>query len=168
MRLRSICWGDWECVMSQFPWPGSRRSAMNYTHLSQSERYQISALLKAGHGLSEIANILRRHRSTIYREVSRNSGLRGYRPKQAEVLASQRSERSRNAPKIGRSLWRSVSVLLNEKLSPEQISAQLEVSHETIYKHVYVDRSLGGDLYRHLRCQKKRRKCHAGGRDRRG
>jgi len=141
---------------------------MNYTHLSQSERYQIYALLKGGHSLTEIATILGRHRSTIYREVSRNSGLRGYRPKQAELLASQRSERSRNAPKIDTSLWRSVTVLLNEKLSPEQISAQLEISHETIYKHVYVNKSLGGDLYRHLRCQKKRRKRYAGGRDRRG
>ena len=45
---------------------------------------------------------------------------------------------------------------------------QLEVSHEAIYKHVYVDRSHGGDLYRHLRCQKKRRKRYTGGRDRRG
>lgn len=141
---------------------------MNYTHLSQSERHQISALLKAGHDLSEIANILRRHRSAIYREIFHNSGLRGCRPKQEELLARQRSERSRNAPKIGRSLWRSVIVLLNEKLSPEQISAQLEVSHETIYKHVYVNKSLGGDLYRYLRCQKKRRKRYAGGRDRRG
>ena len=58
--------------------------------------------------------------------------------------------------------------LLEEKLSPEQISAQLEVSHETIYKLAYVDRSLGGDLYRYLSCQKKRRKRYAGGRDRMG
>ena len=141
---------------------------MNYTHLSQTERYQIYALLKAGHSLSEIATILGRHRSTIYREISRNSGLKSYRPRQAEILASQRSERSRNAPKISRSLWQSVTKLLEEKLSPEQISAQLGLSHETIYKHVYADKSLGGDLYRHLRCQKKRRKRYAGGRDRRG
>jgi IS30 family transposase len=141
---------------------------MNYTHLSQYERYQIYALLKAGHSLSEIAALLRRHRSTIYREISRNSGLKSYRPKQAELLASQRSERSRNAPKISQSLWQSVTDLLREQLSPEQISVQLDVSHETIYKHVYVDRSQGGDLYRHLRCQKKRRKRYAGGRDRRG
>jgi IS30 family transposase len=141
---------------------------MNYTHLSQFERYQIYALLKAGHSLSEIATILGRHRSTIYREISRNSGLKSYRPRQAEMLASQRSERSRNAPKISRSLWQSVTELLEEKLSPEQISAQLGLSHETIYKHVYADKSLGGDLYRHLRCQKKRRKRYAGGRDRRG
>ena len=112
--------------------------------------------IESGHSPSEIAAILCRHRSTIHPEISRNSGLRGYRPRQAELLASQRSERSRNAPKIGRSLWQSVTELLEEKLSPEQISAQLEVSHETIYKHVYADKSLGGDLYRHLRCQKKR------------
>ena len=124
--------------------------------------------MKAGHSLSEIATILGRHRSTIYREISRNSGLKSYRPRQAEILASQRSERSRNAPKISRSLWQSVTKLLEEKLSPEQISAQLGLSHETIYKHVYADKSLGGDLYRHLRCQKKRRKRYAGGRDRRG
>ena len=141
---------------------------MNYTHLSQYERYQIYALLKAGHSLSEIAALLRRHRSTIYREISRNSGLKSYRPKQAELLASQRSERSRNAPKISQSLWQSVTDLLREQLSPEQISAQLGLSHETIYKHVYADKSLGGDLYRHLRCQKKRRKCYAGGRNRGG
>jgi IS30 family transposase len=141
---------------------------MNYTHLSQSERHQIYALLKAGHSLSEIAALLRRYRYTIYRVISRNSGLKSYRPKQAELLASQRSERSRNAPKISQCLWQSVADLLREQLSPEQISGQLEVSHETIYKHVYVDRSHGGDLYRHLRCQRKRRKRYAGGRDRRG
>jgi len=141
---------------------------MNYTHLSQSERHQIYALLKAGHSLSEIAALLRRYRYTIYRVISRNSGLKSYRPKQAELLASQRSERSRNAPKISQCLWQSIADLLREQLSPEQISGQLEVSHETIYKHVYVDKSMGGDLYRHLRCQKKRRKRYAGGRDRRG
>jgi len=141
---------------------------MNYTHLSQSERHQIYALLKAGHSLSEIAALLRRYRYTIYRVISRNSGLKSYRPKQAELLASQRSERSRNAPKISQCLWQSIADLLREQLSPEQISGQLEVSHETIYKHVYVDRSHGGDLYRHLRCQRKRRKRYAGGRDRRG
>ncbi|BBU68670.1 helix-turn-helix domain-containing protein [Fluviibacter phosphoraccumulans] len=56
---------------------------MNYKHLSQNERYQIYALMKAGHNQLEIAQILGRHRSTISREVDRNSGLKGYRPKQA-------------------------------------------------------------------------------------
>ncbi len=141
---------------------------MNYTHLSQSERYQIYALMKAGQPLSDIAKILHRHRSTIYREVSRNSGLKGYRPRQAEEFSRQRSVGSRNGLKITPEIWASVDELIRQQLSPEQISAKLEVSHETIYQHIYADRSLGGDLCRHLRCQKKRRKRYAGGRERRG
>ena len=56
---------------------------MTYKHLSQAERYQIHALMKAGHDQSQIAKLLDRHKSTISRELSRNTGSRGYRPKQA-------------------------------------------------------------------------------------
>ena len=56
---------------------------MNYTHLTREERYQIYALKKAGHKQSEIAIVLKRSASTISRELSRNTGGRGYRPKQA-------------------------------------------------------------------------------------
>ncbi|TBR13397.1 helix-turn-helix domain-containing protein [Rugosibacter aromaticivorans] len=37
---------------------------MNYTHITQEERYQIYALKKAGHTQSEIASVLER-KSTI-------------------------------------------------------------------------------------------------------
>ncbi len=57
------------------------------TQLTQEEHYQIEALLKMGHHQSEIAVVLKRHKSTISREVRRNRGLRGYRPKQAQRLA---------------------------------------------------------------------------------
>ncbi len=60
---------------------------MTYHHLSREERYQISALLKEGLNQSEIAFNLGRHKTTINREIARNSGLRGYRPKQASFLA---------------------------------------------------------------------------------
>ena len=59
----------------------------DYTQLTQEERYQIEALLKAGHPQSGIATVLKRHKSTISREFRRNRGLRGYRPKQAQRLA---------------------------------------------------------------------------------
>ncbi len=42
------------------------------------------------------------------------------------------------------------------------------MSHETIYRHIYADKAISGDLYKSLRCQRKRRKRYAGGRDRRG
>ena len=57
------------------------------TQLTEEERYQIESLLKMGHDQSEIAVVLKRHKSTISREVRRNRGLRGYRPKQAQRLA---------------------------------------------------------------------------------
>ena len=57
--------------------------------------------------------------------------------------------------------------------SPEQISGRLKkeqkvcISHEWIYQYVLADKQVGGDLYKHLRCQKKRRKRY-GTYDRRG
>ena len=64
----------------------------DYTQLTQEERSQIEALLKMGHHQSEIAVVLKRHKSTISRKVERNRGLRGYRPKQAQHLALPRRE----------------------------------------------------------------------------
>jgi IS30 family transposase len=38
---------------------------MNYTHLTQNERYPIDTLIKAGHKQREIAQLLNRHPSTM-------------------------------------------------------------------------------------------------------
>lgn len=136
---------------------------MRYTQLTQEERYQIYALLKAGHNQIEIAMILNRHKSTISREIQRNTGLRGYRPQQAQRLTDERKAnkvRARICPLI----WADVIHLLKQDWSPEQISLWLKaerevcISHEWIYQFVLQDKLSGGDLYRHLRCQKQRRK----------
>ena len=63
---------------------------MTYHHLSQEERYQISVLLKARLSQAQISANLGRHKSTISREISRNSGLRGYRPGHVRRLAENR------------------------------------------------------------------------------
>lgn len=141
---------------------------MNYQHLSQLERYQISALMKAGQNQQQIAQILGRHKSTISREISRNSGQRGYRPKQAELLSQERAQSCRNAREVEPAVLEQAGFYLGLQWSPEQIAARLAVSHETVYRHVYADKAAGGQLWRHLRCQKKRRKRYASGRDRRG
>jgi IS30 family transposase len=80
---------------------------MTYKHLSQAERYQIYALMKAGHDQSQIAKLLDRHKSTINREVRRNSGSRGYRPKQACEKSSRKRTQMVNKLKIETSisLW---------------------------------------------------------------
>jgi IS30 family transposase len=43
----------------------------------------------------------------------------------------------------------------------------LQISHEWIYQYILMDKHAGGDLHRHLRCQKKRRKRY-GSYERRG
>ena len=78
---------------------------MTYQHLSQTERYQIYILMKDGKTQSQIAKLMDRHKSTISREIGRNTGLKGYRPKQACLLAEERSLGSRNATQITAAQW---------------------------------------------------------------
>lgn len=134
-----------------------------YTQLAQQERYQIHALLKAGHNQRNISTILKRHPSTISRELRRNTGQRGYRPIQAQRRALRRRQ-GKSRPRISRQLWRTVRRLIGRDWSPEQVSGWLKVhqdihiSHEWIYQYILADKHRGGRLHRHLRCQKKRRK----------
>lgn len=136
---------------------------MKYTQLTQEERYQISALLKAGHNQTEIAMILGRHKSTISREIRRNTGLRGYRPKQAQRWTEERRQ-AKAQPRISDTVWLDIESLIQQDWSPEQITLWLKaecgvsVSHEWIYQYLLQNKADGGDLYRHLRCQKQRRK----------
>ena len=135
----------------------------SYQQLTQDLRYQIYAFLKAGFTPSAIARELGVAKSTISREVKRNRGLRGYRPKQAQQLAQSRRATD-NAKRITADTWQQVEVYLRQDWSPEQISGTLKVqarataSHERICQYVYADKLFGGDLHKHLRCQKKRRK----------
>ena len=138
---------------------------MNYTHLTREERYQIYALKKAGHTQSEIANVLERSASTISRELARNRGRRGYRPKQAHRLAEGR--RAINARQINAEAWQFAQERLMEQWSPEQISGHAAISTETVYQWVYADKRRGGSLWKQLRCQKQRKKRY-GKADRRG
>jgi len=142
-----------------------------YIQLTQEQRYQIYALKKMGHTQTEIARVLGVHKSTISRELRRNPGRRGYRPQQAHRLALGR--RQKTVPRIPAEQWVLVDKLLRQDWSPEQISGRLKkeqgigISHEWIYQHILEDKRTGGCLYRHLRCQKQRRKRY-GSYDRRG
>ena len=145
---------------------------MNYTQLTEVERYQIYAFLKGGYTQKEIANELGRNPSTISRELKRNAGLRGYRPKQAQCLSHERQQRHRHTL-ITHTTWQNVEQLLCEDWSPEQIKAWLlkeglqSVSPEWIYQYIIRDKKAGGALHTHLRCRKKRKKRY-GSPDRRG
>ena len=146
---------------------------MNYKHLTQDERYQIAILAKAGHDRSDIARVMNRHKSTIGREMERNRGERGYRPKQAHAFSQARMRACENGARVTVETWAVIDAQLAATWSPEQICGRLKdqglpsVSHEAIYQHIYADKRAGGTLHRTLRCQKARRKRY-GGRERRG
>ena len=131
---------------------------MTYYQITSEERYTIAALRRDGFCSAEIARRLGRHRSTISREVRRNSSRSDgcYRPSKAIEKTNGRRSRSRRNQYFTKADW-----------SPEQISGhlrlhgELSISHETIYIHVWRDKEAGGHLYRHLRCSPKlRRKRH--------
>ena len=140
---------------------------MNYTQLAREQRYQIYALMRAGHNQSQIAIVVGCHKSTISRELRRNRGLKGYRPFQADELAYDRQCDAYRA-RIAWETWQQVERLLRQEWSPEQIAGRLKlekqptVSHECIYLYIYAEKRRGGTLHRHLRSQKKQRKRYSG------
>ena len=142
---------------------------MAYRQLSSEERYTIAALRWQRWTYAEIARHLGRHRSTICREIRRNSArLDGaYRAQKAIERTNGRRSRSRRNQHFSSREFALVDRKLKEDWSPEQIagrlrlSGELEISHETIYIHVWRDKEEGGQLYRHLRqATKLRRKRH--------
>jgi IS30 family transposase len=147
-----------------------------YHQITLEERYRISALHQADHCQSEIARKLGRHRSTISRELYRNRSRwdGGYRPSKAQERANGRRSRSRRNQRFGRGDWTKVERLVRRQWSPEQISgvlrknAGLSISHETIYRHIWVDRWHGGSLFRELRQVTKKRRKRYGAYDSRG
>lgn len=144
---------------------------MNYTHLSQDERYQIAALLLADNTPAQIARTLGRNKSTISREIKRNgSPVFGcYRGPVACERAALRAPSSRNAkPVCAKRLAIALDYVRREQYSPEQSAAKSGVSHETLYRAIYADKGQGGDLYTHLRRKRRLRKSRANGHERRG
>ncbi len=135
---------------------------MSYRQLTQDQRYQIYACIKADWSQLEIALEIGAHPSTISRELSRNRGGRGYRPKQAPHSTEERKLKHVTT-RIEPQTWTLIESQLRQDWSPEQVSGWLFgqhvcVSHERIYQYIYADKARGGDLYQHLRCRKLRRK----------
>ena len=129
---------------------------MNYHQLTEIERYQIYVMKKAGHRQNEIADLLGRSPSTISRELQRNQGLRGYRPKQAQRLTVSRRREAHKAIKVTDEVWGWIVQLIEQELSPQQVIDYLDrhknvsLHHETVYQRIYADKAQGGELYKHL------------------
>ena len=134
---------------------------MSYNHLSFAERYYIAIGLKNKMSHNQIAQAIGRSQSTVSREISRNTGLKGYRNKQADRLARERHANKAKAIKMTEEIKYIVSVCLHNDWSPEQIAGRLceegivSLHHETIYQYILTDKKSGGQLYRQLRHQGK-------------
>ncbi len=142
---------------------------MPYTHLTPTERGQLHALCKEGKFQTYMAACLGRHRSTISRELRRNRASHGYDAPRAQRQCDQRREWCRPAQKqTRRMLWRYVIDKLMEGGPPEAIAVRLplefpddatmRISHEAIYRTLYLDKRWH-HLIKYLpRARSKRRK----------
>ena len=125
----------------------------HYKQLNQEQRYQISGqisgLSKAGLKQTKIAAELDVDKGTISRELKRNAGKVGWRPKQAQSMRDNRRQACLNGPQFSSTDWQEVERLTMLDMSPQQVSERLEfegvlqISYESIYQRIYEDKWRG-------------------------
>ena len=132
-----------------------------YTQLTEAERYHIYTMKKQGYTDTAIANGMGRDRTTIWRELHRNTGQRGYRHQQAQQLTIARHQAKPKQVKLTPEVQAVLRAGLAQRWSPEQIAGRRcretgqRLSAETIYQYSARDKRSGGTLYRQLRYQGK-------------
>ena len=147
-----------------------------YSQLNLEQRYQIHIYRKAGYSNCQIAKELDVHKSTIGREILRNSSSsKKYNPRLAQQFATDRKADKPHFHLFDLPMKDFIEEKMQkEQWSPDQISGYCSsnniemVSHETIYKYVYADIKKGGKLYLHLRTRCKKRKNRTHLKDKRG
>jgi IS30 family transposase len=137
---------------------------MTYKRVTAEERELIYRWRKEGHAQREIARRLDRDVSCICRELGRNTGLKGYRPKQAHEKAQAQAKRT-GPRRFTDDVRADAEARIKEGWTPAIIGgrARLEgrpwVCAETIYTHIYADAKAGGTLWKNLpRAKRKRRR----------
>jgi IS30 family transposase len=145
---------------------------MPYTHLTQEERYVISHLTCAGFSLREIARRINRHHATISRELKRNRPeydctVYWYdwsHPKALKRRHKARHHRRRSSQRLVNYVERKLKADWSPEIIAEKLridypdDEKMRVSHETIYRWIYLEARGGGTLYHHLRRRRKKRR----------
>lgn len=134
-----------------------------YKHLTREQRYAIYLGKQKGETLEMIARSIGVHKSTVSREMRRNSTPNGkYVWNKAHDMAESRLCHTPGNRRLDDVLkWRIVELIRNEQWSPRQISGRLKkeginVSHEAIYAIIRKDGS--GELASHCRHRMKYRR----------
>ena len=152
-----------------------RRKVEYMSHITESQRYTIAAMLKQGYKQIDIAAAIDKCKSVVSREIRRNRDKRNgiYTCDLAQRKSQMRLKSKNKRIKFTEDVRMYVEQKLDLQWSPEQISntpceQDIElVSHERIYQYIIQDKKSGGDLYKNLRCKKKYKK-RTGGKDNRG
>jgi len=133
-------------------------------HLALKERYHIWFLHKSGKSNGHISRETKRHKTTISRELKRNKSPGGYDPDKANKKAIERKKITHKQNIFVKDIKEFAEKKIRENWSPEQIKGYCKkneinmVSHQRLYQHIQEDQQQGGDLFKHLRHAKKRRK----------
>ena len=152
---------------------------MPYQHITIDERDTLQSLHAMKLPIREMARIIGKHPSTLYRELARNSIHGNYIARKAEEKARNRRNDNRPSPVLGNIvLMNTVERLIKQQVAPDQISGRLllergiqpcwNISHETIYQYIYEQARQGNDLRIHLRHPRKVRRKRSAAKDRRG
>ena len=134
-----------------------------YNQLTREQRYAIYLGIQEGRTRTAIARQIGVHKSTVSRELKRNSNRFGkYGWTVADMMAKERRERTARNRETSPSILREArKLLLSEEWSPRQISGWLKktgirISHERIYGMIRADDS--GELRGHCRHRMKYRR----------
>ena len=137
---------------------------MNYKQLIYEQRIAIYILLTTGLNQAKISELIGVSKSTVSREIKRNTGLKGYRPIQAHQRALERRQNAEKHIRFTDEIKTNVTKHIEQEWSPEQICGRLKkenkpsVSHETIYQFIIDDQKNGGELHKRLRLGRKKRR----------
>ncbi|MCX7025340.1 MAG: IS30 family transposase [Spirochaetes bacterium] len=151
---------------------------MPYTHFTSAERDALQVFRSLDLGMGIIGRILGRHPSSLYREINRNSDHGFYISGKAHARAASQRKQNRPSPvRQNKPLMMCVEKLLRNEYSPDEIVGRIaleqrhpdwHISHETIYRHIYLEARRGKDLRPHLRQGRKHRRKRLLKKDRRG
>lgn len=139
-------------------------------HFTLEQRYSIQAFKEAGRSTQFIADHIGKDKSSVYRELNRNSDKRSnnYSPSLADRKCK---DRHKNKPKncnFTAEIEVRLLYYLSLDFSPEQIVGRCKldglkmVCVETIYHYIYLNKRKGGHLYNCLRTKGKKykRRCN--------
>jgi len=133
---------------------------MSYKHISSFQRNELSVLLRTETKQKKIAKILKKHRTSVWRERRRNGNdkysarMAKKKTEQRRIKANQRFRKIDNNERLRKYIIKQ----LKDYWSPEQIAGRLKrkngktiIGKDSIYSFIYDKRP---DLIKYLRCQK--------------